>query len=343
MAAARVLVCDDSALLRSVLRDTLDGAGLDVVGHARDGTELVEAVKRHQPDVVTLDVEMPGMNGVEALRALMAERPTPVVMVSSLTESGAAVTADALAAGAVDAFCKPSGSRGVTGWNGVADELVGKVRAAAGVSPGRLGRRTSTPATAARPRAAGTTSPLVVIATSTGGPRALASLMPALPAELGAGVLIVQHMPEGFTEGLAARLDRESRISIREVGGREPIASGRALLAPGGRHLEVLRRGEVGLSDAPPIGALRPRADITLETAAKVYGDRLVVAVLTGMGNDGEAGCRAVKKAGGTVLVEDQNSCLVWGMPRAVQEAGLADAALPLEAMAVGISEAVGR
>ena len=131
--------------------------------------------------------------------------------------------------------------------------------------------------------------------------------------------------------------------TLREVRGREPISADRALLAPGGRHLEVLSRGEVGLSDAPPVGALKPRADITLETAAKVYRDRLVVAVLTGMGNDGEAGCRAVKQAGGTVLVEDKDSCLVWGMPRAVQEAGLADAALPLEAMAVGIAEAVGR
>ncbi|MGI9540107.1 MAG: chemotaxis-specific protein-glutamate methyltransferase CheB [Miltoncostaeaceae bacterium] len=343
MATPRVLVCDDSALLRSVLRDTLSGAGLHVVGQARDGTELVDAVTRHEPDVVTLDVEMPGMSGVEALRALMAARPTPVVMVSSLTESGAAVTADALAAGAVDAFCKPSGSRGVTGWNGVAGELVRKVRSAAAVSPARLGRRTSTPAVAPRPKALGSTSPLVVIATSTGGPKALASLMPALPAQLGAGVLIVQHMPEGFTAGLAARLDRESRISVREVRGKERIASDRALLAPGGRHLEVIAPGEVRLSDASPVGALKPRADITLETAAKVYRSRLVVAVLTGMGNDGEVGCRAVKQAGGTVLVEDQNSCLVWGMPRAVQEAGLADAALPLEAMAVGIAEAVGR
>jgi two-component system chemotaxis response regulator CheB len=170
----------------------------------------------------------------------------------------------------------------------------------------------------------------VVIACSTGGPRALASVAPALPAPLGAGTLIVQHMPAGFTGSLAARLDREARLTVREATGGEALRPGTALLAPGGSHLRVDAQRVVHLSDAPPIGALRPRADLTIADAAALFGSDLLLVVLTGMGKDGLQGAQAVRRAGGRILVEAAETCTVYGMPRAVAEAGLADAVLPI-------------
>jgi two-component system chemotaxis response regulator CheB len=182
----------------------------------------------------------------------------------------------------------------------------------------------------------------VVIACSTGGPRALAALLPALPAPLGAGVLIVQHMPAGFTGSLAARLDRASRLDVREAREGEPLCPGAALVAPGGSHMRLRERGTVWLSDAPPLGALRPRADLTITDAARKFGAELVLVVLTGMGRDGVDGAHDVRARGGCVLVQDESTSAVWGMPRAVVEAGLADAVLPLHELAGAIAEAVG-
>lgn len=338
----RVLVCDDSALMRRVVGDLLRDGGCEVVATVPDGADLLEAVRRHRPDVVTLDVEMPRMNGLTALRRLMAQAPTPVVMLSSLTGAGARATVEALSAGAADAMRKPSTRLDRGAWDGARDELVGRVRAAArarverlvappaqGMRPERLGRRA----------AAGDT--LVVIATSTGGPKALGEVVPRLPSPLGAGVLIVQHMPAGFTGSLAERLDGASSLEVREAGPREAIEPGVALLAPGGRHMEVSAPGRARLSAAPPIGSLRPRADLTLESAARTYGPRVLCVVLTGMGSDGLVGARAVKRAGGRVLAEEESTCVVWGMPRAVAEAGLVDAAFPLDAIPIAIAEAV--
>jgi two-component system chemotaxis response regulator CheB len=171
----------------------------------------------------------------------------------------------------------------------------------------------------------------------------LHAVVPHLPSPLGAGVLIVQHMPTGFTTALARQLDQESALAVREAGPVEDIRPGVALLAPGGVHLEVTGRGRARLSHAPPIGALRPRADLTIASAVRHYGARVTLAVLTGMGDDGLAGARAVRAAGGTVLVEHERTCVVWGMPRSVQEAGLADAVVPLDAMPLAIAEAAAR
>ena len=189
--------------------------------------------------------------------------------------------------------------------------------------------------------AGGSDGDLVIIATSTGGPRALHALVPHLPSPLGSGVLIVQHMPVGFTKPLADQLDEKSALTVREAQAADEIRPGRALVAPGGSHLEVTAPGRVRLSQAPPIGALRPRADVTIETAARHYGSRITLIVLTGMGDDGLIGARAVRAAGGTILVEAESTCVVWGMPRAVEEAGLADAVFPLDAMPLAIAEAV--
>lgn len=340
---ARVLVCDDSPLLRRVLTQMLTEGGLDVVGEARDGIELVDRVRELRPDVVTLDVEMPRRDGLEGLRALMATCPVPVVMVSSLTGAGTAATVAALEAGAVDAVCKPALRLTPAAWGPVRDELVRAVTAAAGARVGALSRapRPARPGAALAGRASAAGGPLVVIASSTGGPRALAALVPRLPAPLGAGVIVVQHMPQGFTASLARRLDETAQLTVREARARDVIDPGTLLIARAGSHLEITGRGRVALSDAPPVGALRPRADITIEGAARHYGRHVLTVVITGMGQDGLAGCRAVRTAGGRVLAEHASSAVVWGMPGAVVEAGLADAVLPLEAIPLGIAEMV--
>ncbi|HWH14601.1 MAG TPA: CheB methylesterase domain-containing protein, partial [Miltoncostaeaceae bacterium] len=190
-------------------------------------------------------------------------------------------------------------------------------------------------------RAAAPDGPLVVIATSTGGPKALHEVVPRLPARLGAGVLLVQHMPVGFTRSLAERLDGASAMEVREARATDEIRPGTALLAPAGHHLEVSLQGRTRLSDAPPIGGLKPRADITISSAARHYGRRLLLVVLTGMGNDGLAGARDARAAGARILTEDERTCVIYGMPRAVAEAGLTDGAVPLDVMPLAIAEAV--
>jgi len=338
----RVLICDDSPLLRRVISDMLTDGGLTVVGEARDGIELVEKAVALNPDVITLDVEMPRRNGLDGLRELMKVRPTPVIMVSSLTGKASAATTAALAAGAVDVVEKPALRLSPRSWGTTRDELVNKVRQAAGARVAALKRtpHPATPGARLATLAGGADGDLIIIATSTGGPRALHAVVPLLPSPLGAGVLIVQHMPVGFTKPLAAHLDERSKLTVREAGTTDTIRPDTALVAPGGSHLEVTGIGKVRLSQAPPIGALRPRADVTIETAARHYRGKLTLIVLTGMGEDGLVGARAVKAAGGRILVEAEETCVVWGMPRSIEEAGLANAVIPLDAMPLAITQA---
>jgi two-component system chemotaxis response regulator CheB len=195
---------------------------------------------------------------------------------------------------------------------------------------------------AAAPRATTKHAKAIVIATSTGGPRALASLVPQLPSPIGIGTLIVQHMPAGFTGSLAVRLDRNSELKVREAVGGERLEPHVALLAPGGRHLRLSRDARTAISEEPAVGGLRPRADLLIEDAARVYGERLLLVVMTGMGNDGLKGASVVRTHGGQVLVEAQETCTVYGMPRAIVERGLADEVLPLEQLAGAIAEASG-
>lgn len=339
----RVLVCDDSLLMRRIISDLLSESGFEVVGTATNGAELEARVAELKPDVVTLDVEMPQMDGITAVHRLMKANPTPVVMVSSLTAEGADATIRAMEAGAVDAIQKPPSRASKAAWLPLREELAAKLRAAAGarVSVLRRSPRIARPAAALSARAGTATGELIIIASSTGGPRALAQVVPRLPSPLGAGVLLVQHMPPGFTASLAIRLNNDSALTVREAKETDQISPDTALLAPAGSHLEVTAQGHVRLSHDPPIGALRPRADITFASAAKHYGGKILGVVLTGMGNDGEAGIREVKKRGGRVLTEDESTCVVYGMPRAVVQAGLSDAAFPLDAMAIAIVEAV--
>jgi two-component system chemotaxis response regulator CheB len=326
----RVVVADDSRLMRRVLADALGRQGFDVVATAADGDEALAACDTHRPDALTLDLHMPGMDGIGVLRALregLAE-PVPVVVVSAFSPAHGARAVDALAEGAFDLVAKPAFGESLSEFG---DELGRKVGEAARAPRARRVRRAERRPSVPRPMATRTQNGrLLVIACSTGGPKALAELVPHLPSPLGAGTLIVQHMPPGFTASLAARLDGASALDVREAAGGEALEPGVALLAPGGSHLRLTAAGMTTLSDAPEIGGLRPRADLTIADAARAFGERTVLVVLTGMGNDGLEGAEQVRRHGGRVLVEAESTCIVYGMPRAVEEADLADVVLPL-------------
>jgi two-component system, chemotaxis family, protein-glutamate methylesterase/glutaminase len=342
----RVVVADDSALMRRVLSHALSNAGFDIVGQAKDGDEALDLCRRLRPDAMTLDLAMPGMDGIGVLRAL--RRPgapaVPVIVVSAFSPAHGARAVDALAEGAFDLVAKPVGSAAL---NGFGVELADKVRAAAASLRRRVARPARTAPARAFAPAAGQPAPsgtrrTVVIASSTGGPAALAQLVPNLPSPLGAGSMIVQHMPAGFTASLAARLDKSSRLTVVEAAGGEVLMPDKMLLAPGGMHLRLDAGRRALLSDDPAIGGLRPRADLTIADAARLFGRRLLLVVLTGMGNDGLEGAKAVRGEGGRVLIQEESTCTVYGMPRAVAEAGLADAVLGLGDLSAAIAREAG-
>jgi len=334
---ARVVVVDDSALMRNIVTRSLTRAGVEVVGSARDGDEALALCERERPDAMTLDLTMPGLDGLGVLRALRARADSniPVVVVSAFSAAHGARAVDALAEGAFDLVSKPTANESLDAF---VENLGAKVKLAI------ASRRRPRPAahqnfsTSRRPARTVKGAKLVVIATSTGGPRALAALVPELPAPLGAGTLIVQHMPAGFTGSLAARLDASSALNVVEATGGEKLDAGTALLAPGGRHLRLAHDGRTVLTDEPAVGGLRPRADLLIEDAARVYGERMLLVVLTGMGNDGLQGAREVRRHGGRILVESEESCTVFGMPRAIADSGLADDVLDLGRLAAAIA-----
>jgi two-component system, chemotaxis family, protein-glutamate methylesterase/glutaminase len=338
-AAPRIVVADDSPFMRSVLGGALSAAGFDVVGTARDGDEALAQCRDLRPDAMTLDLAMPGLDGIGVLRAMRAnEAPgVPVIVVSAFSPAHGARAVDALAEGAFDLVPKPAVGEP---FHSFTENLAGRLRAAiiGQAAPATNGHATSMPVAVAR--RTGARRP-VVIAASTGGPRALSRLLPELPSPTGEGVVIVQHMPAGFTGSLAARLDRDSALSVREAGPGDAFEPGVALIAPGGSHLRFeLGRGV--LSDAEPIGGLRPRADLTIADVVETWGERTLLVVLTGMGRDGAEGARAVREAGGRVLCEAAETCTVYGMPRAVAEDGLADLVLPLHELAQAIVAEAG-
>jgi two-component system chemotaxis response regulator CheB len=352
VAPIRVLVVDDSAFMRhAVGRLIAEAPDLTVVGSAANGLEGLQQAAALRPDVITLDVEMPVLDGPGMLRRLMIENPTRVVMLSSLTSEGAAVTLDALDAGAIDFVAKPGGSLSIDVGR-VGEDLVAKIRAAAGMSEGaflahrhRAARHAAArpvpavPAAAPRPARTGAVSSrrLVVIASSTGGPGALNAVVPRLPAGLGAGVLIVQHMPPGFTASLAGRLDSVGQLPCHEAAANDLIVDDEALLAPGDYHMISSISGRIQLSSLPAVNGVRPAADVTLQAVAPVWRDRLLAVVLTGMGMDGREGARAVKAHGGVVIAQDRETSAVWGMPGSVVEAGLADRVIALDRIADAI------
>ncbi|MFM8706129.1 MAG: chemotaxis-specific protein-glutamate methyltransferase CheB [Planctomycetia bacterium] len=329
----RVLLVDDSATIRGLLSATLGAdPGLKVVGAAANGRLGVEMVATTSPDLVVLDVEMPVLDGIGALKEIRRLSPKlPVVMFSSLTERGAKATLDALLAGANDYAAKPAGLDAAEVAAKIRDELIAKIKAL--VPRGVPRAQAAVPSAPSRPVPIRQPVRGVVIAVSTGGPTALAEMLPAFAAASPVPVLIVQHMPAFFTAQLAERLTKVTAATVREAVHGMPLAPGDVLLAPGGRHLAIESDGRgvrVRITDDPPENSCRPAADVLFRSATAIWGAGTLGIVLTGMGRDGLAGSRAIVAAGGAVLAQDELSSTVWGMPGEVVRAGLADAVLPL-------------
>jgi two-component system, chemotaxis family, protein-glutamate methylesterase/glutaminase len=340
-----VLVVDDSALMRRVISDLLTESNeFTVAGTARNGREAIARVHELDPDLVTLDIEMPELDGLQALGYIMSESPRPVVMLSAAeTMDGRDATLRALELGAVDFVRKPSGPISLD-LALVGERLLGALRAAREANLGGLKtmapeRRVVAPGPAER--SAQTPVRAVAIAASTGGPRALTQVVPALPGSLDAAVLVVQHMPAGFTRSLAQRLDLLSPLTVREAESGEVVRAGHVYLAPGGRHMRVTRGLEptILLDDEPPVWGVRPAADPLFRSVAAAFGERAVGVVLTGMGRDGADGLRALRDAGGRGIVQDRESCIIYGMPKAALQTAGADRIVPLDRVATAIVE----
>ena len=339
----RVLVVDDSAYVRKVVREMLSRSPfLDVVGTARDGEEALKQVETLKPDVVTCDLIMPGTNGVDFIRQQMAIQPVPIVVVSIAAESSDRVLS-ALDAGAVDFVQKPSALATEKVFD-MAEELVAKVKAASSAPIAELRAPVTAPAL---PIATAFTRryDLVVIGVSTGGPQGLKSVIPRLPADFPVPVLIVLHMPIGYTESYARRLGEASALSVTEAREGDRMRPGVVLVAPAGRHLTLARDPDrtvrTRLTMSPLDTPHRPSVDVLFQSAADVYGDRVLGLVMTGMGDDGRQGAAWIKAKGGCVLTEAEETCVVYGMPRAVVEAGLSDASVRLDRLTEAIVERV--
>lgn len=335
----RVLVVDDSILMRTFVSDMLNVPGeISVIGTAKNGIEAIEKTKDLSPDVITMDVEMPKMDGIAAVRAIMKEKPTPVIMLSAVTQQGALQTMRALSAGAVDFIPKPSGSISLD-IEKVRASLIEKIRIACHLDRSRLcswpeaQERQKSPA-----RAQVRAKKVVVIASSTGGPSALERVLTRIPGDIKAGILVVQHMPAGFTRSLSERLNKLSDIEVKEAGAGDQIIEGRALLAPGNYHMFV--RGGiagskiVGLNQDPPVHRVRPAADVTMRSVVPAFGSNVLGVVLTGMGSDGAFGLKEIKDHGGRTIACDEKTCVVFGMPKAAIELGCVDKIAPLDNIA---------
>lgn len=346
-ARVRVLIVDDSALVRRMLTEMLSAdPALEVVGTAPDPYVARDKIKLLDPDVITLDVEMPRMDGVTFLGNLMRLRPTPVVMISSLTEAGADITLDALACGAVDFVTKPKidMARGLADY---AEEIVRKVKAAASANLSNCGRlpvagepRTAAaPASPASRRPFRTTEQIVAIGASTGGVEALRVVLERLPPDV-PGIVITQHIPEKFSATFAERMDRLCEVRVSEARHGEQIRPGHVYVAPGNRHLAVGRDGAryiCRVTDDPPMNRHRPSVDVLFKSVADNAGQNALGIILTGMGNDGAQGLLQMRQAGAHTIAQDERTSVVWGMPGEAVKAGAAAEVLPLQAVARAI------
>ncbi len=347
MKPIRVLVVDDSAFMRKVISDLINQApGLETVGIARDGADALRKIQELKPDVITMDIEMPVLDGMSALEKIMQVNPVPIIMLSSLTREGAEKTMKALELGAVDFIPKPSGQISLD-IDKIQNQLVEKIFIAAGTKNKIASTanefksvRPSIPSVpniksnvAGRPHQL---SKLVLIGTSTGGPKALQEVIPKLPASVDTAILIVQHMPPGFTKSLAERLDSLSRIKVKEAEDGEKVLPGCAYIAPGDYHMLVKsnagsdRSMNIVLDKSPPRGGHRPSVDTMMESAVKQFWSHMVGVVMTGMGNDGAEGIKLIKGKQGKTIAEARSSCIVYGMPKAAAETGAVDKVVPL-------------
>ena len=355
----KLLIVDDSAFMRKLISDFfIDNRSIEVIGIARNGKDAIEKIKALQPDVVTMDVEMPVMNGLESLRHIMAEMPVPVVMLSSTTKTGTESTMIAMEYGAVDFIAKPSGTISLD-LHKIKAELVEKVENAANVSINKMKKSSpkflnniapknveiksvhSSPKTIKWDKA---NKKMVLIGTSTGGPRALQEVITKLPSDLKAPVLIVQHMPAGFTKSLAQRLNQLSAIEVKEAEDGDLLQDGHAYIAPGGYHMRIQKRTSsyyIVLDDkeAPRAGH-RPAVDVLLEDNSQFNDFDKIAVIMTGMGSDGSLGLKELKKSGNVIAIaEAANTCIVYGMPKAAVETNLVNEVVDLDQIAKTITQ----
>lgn len=349
----RVLVADDSLFMRTALTRLIESdPALKLVGTARNGLEMLEKAAELEPDVITLDIEMPVMDGLEALRRLMRENPRPVIMLSSLSEEGAEATLKAFDLGAFECIPKQF-SYGAVDIVKMRNDLVAKVKAAAAATYLRRPKKVAVPPRAARPavkaeaRGDFPRPAVITMGVSTGGPKALAEILPMLAADLPVGVLIVQHMPPGFTGPFARRLDSLSKVTVREATDEDVIEPGLVLLAPAGWHMTVHRRRNSTCAvrvGKTPAGTLHmPSVDVLMLSVADVFGAYSMGIILTGMGADGAQGMKAICEKGGLTVGQDEASCVVYGMPRSCAEMGVLKRVVPLEEIPEEILHATRR
>jgi two-component system, chemotaxis family, protein-glutamate methylesterase/glutaminase len=332
MLPVRVLVVDDSVVVRKLLCDALaSSAEVQVAGTASNGAIALAKIPQLNPDVITLDIEMPGLNGIETLTEIRKLYPKlPVIMFSTLTEQGAAITLEALSRGASDYMTKPSNSESLAGaMEQVRRDLLAKIIA--------LARRSARPVFAAfspvRSNSDDRRIEILAIGTSTGGPNALAEVIPRLPKDFPIPIVIVQHMPPLFTRLLAERLNNQSKLQVGEAETGRPVEAGQVWIARGDYHMTIARKGAgivLNLNQEPPENSCRPAVDVLFRSVAQTYGPNVLAVVMTGMGSDGARGAAHIHEAGGEILVQDEASSVVWGMPGAVVSAELAAKVCPL-------------
>ena len=356
MPKIRVLVVDDAVVIRKILTDVLSAdPDIEVVGTAANGRIALQKIPQVNPDIMTLDVEMPELNGLDTIPLVRKDYPKlPIIMFSTLTERGGQATFEALSRGATDYATKPANVGSVTNAKeAVKGELIRKIKALAlrsGVQAptaaakilGSLPQQSSS--IIAKKKHINVPIQIIVIGVSTGGPNALAKVIPAIPENIGVPILIVQHMPPMFTRLLAERLDAQSPLHVVEAGAGMKIQAGNVYIAPGDFHLEAVRGdGEVRthVHRGPQENSCRPAVDVLFRSVVPLYGPGVLGVILTGMGQDGLHGCRHIKESGGMVVVQDEASSVVWGMPGYVAEAGLADAIVPLDYVAAEICKRV--
>jgi len=356
MSRIRVLVVDDSAFMRKIITDILAGSPeIEVIGKARNGQEAIEKVTELRPDVVTMDIEMPGLDGLHALGYIMSECPTPVIMLSGAESNQADVTMTAFQYGAVDFILKPSGNISLD-MAKIKEEIVKKVKAASSVQVHKLGfieeekKSEVIKVKSLKEKNESVKKSLfhkiIVIGSSTGGPRALQQVIPLLPSNLHAPVLVVQHMPAGFTKSLAERLNSQSMIKVIEASEGDILESGTVYIAPGDYHMTIKQqkingdiKDVIALTKGEKVQGVRPSVDVLLNSVTPIFGQNSLGVILTGMGSDGTDGIKKLKLAGGRVIAEDESTCVVYGMPRSIIEQKLADYILPIGKIAENIAQ----
>lgn len=343
----KVLVVDDSAVMRKLISSILDrDAGVEVVATAIDGDFALNKIDQIRPDVITMDIDMPRMDGITALRHIVAKHAVPVVMLSSLTSTGAAMTMQALELGAVDFVCKPGSIADIAS---VGEELILKVKGAARIKTGArrlVGPRGTRDYSDSKQAGVGSDSnKIVAIGASSGGPYALRSFLPQIPRGFGAGIVVVQHMPESFTTMLAHWLDEICEVKVKEAANGDIVTAGSVVIAPGGYHVTVRKKvagAEVILERGDPVNGHMPSVDVLFRSVAKEYGRDAVGVIMTGMGNDGSVAIGEIKDAGGKTVAQDEGSCAVYGMPRLAVEKGFVDSVVSLSEMAEYLVAEVG-